>query len=142
VKRYPAEFNEEQFALYEKYVNFRHPNGGMDNPEPREYMEMLTCQWTKTSFIEFRQGSQLVAVAVMDELDDGYSAVYTYFDPYLSRRLSLGTYAILWQIQETYEQNLEYLYLGYLIDDCPKMSYKRNFSPLEQFVDNRWERIE
>ncbi len=133
-------FNSEQFALYEKYVNLRHPQGGMDNPEPREYMEMLTCHWTETEFIEFRVGQRLVAVAVMDRLEDGYSAVYTYFDPDEDKR-SLGTYAILWQIAETARLGLDYLYLGYLIKECRKMSYKQRFHPIEQFVNNRWQSL-
>jgi len=138
VIRCPAEFNIEHFELYERYVNFRHPNGGMDNPEPREYMEMLTCQWTETEFIEFREKGKLLAVAVMDNLEEGYSAVYTYFEPELAKR-SLGTFAILWQIEETNRLNKTYLYLGYLIDSCRKMNYKRQFQPLERYIDNNWE---
>lgn len=141
VIRCPAEFRAEHFELYERYVNFRHPNGGMDNPEPREYMEMLTCHWTETEFIEFRFQDQLMAVAVMDSLEDGYSAVYTYFEPQQSKR-SLGTYAILWQIMETGRLNKQYLYLGYLIESCRKMKYKNQFKPMEQYVDNRWTDLE
>ncbi len=135
------EFNQEHFSLYEKYVNNRHPNGGMDNPEPREFMEMLTCHWTQTFFIEFHLANKLVAVAVMDKLEDGYSAVYTFFDPDLAKH-SLGGYAILWQIQETANQGFNYLYLGYLINECPKMSYKKQYRPIEQYINNRWELME
>ena len=132
------EFRQDQFDLYQRYVNSRHPNGGMDNPEPREYMEMLTCHWTETVFVEFRENSKLLAVAVMDRLEDGYSAVYTYFDPSMPKR-SLGKFAILWQIEECRRSGLPFLYLGYYIRACTKMNYKTEYRPIEQFVDNRWE---
>ncbi len=138
ITRCPAEFNTKHFELYERYVNVRHSDGGMDNPEPREYMEMLTCHWTETEFIEFRLNKELVAVAVMDDLEDGYSAVYTFFEPTLTK-FSLGNYAILWQIAETARREKKYLYLGYLIESCQKMKYKKDFAPMEQYIDNRWE---
>ncbi len=137
-KSFAPEFNEEHFALYEKYVNQRHPNGGMDHPEPREYMEMLTSHWTQTEFVEFRENGRLVAIAVMDKLEDGYSAVYTYWDT-ADRLQSLGTYAILWQIEHAAQSGFQYLYLGYWIEECRKMRYKNQFRPLEQYFNNRWD---
>ena len=63
--------------------------------------------------------------------------MYTFFDPdYASR--SLGHFAILSQIHEARERDLDYLYLGYWIRDCGKMNYKRRYKPLQAFIGDRW----
>lgn len=132
-----AEFREEQHKLYCKYIRHRHPNGGMDDPDPDRYMEFLTSPWSITRFAEFRLDGNLVAVAVMDILEDGISAVYTYFDPAYDKR-SLGTLAILWEIELVQQHNLSWLYLGYWIEECPKMSYKSQFNPHQKFIQGKW----
>jgi arginine-tRNA-protein transferase len=82
-------------------------------------------------------GPTLVALAVTDQLDDGLSAIYTFFDPALDER-SLGVYAVLSQIAECRRRGLPYLYLGYWIRDCAKMRYKTDYRPVELLVNNRW----
>ncbi len=74
---------------------------------------------------------------VCDKLDDGLSAVYTYFDPDYPKR-SLGVFGILSQIQLAQELNLKYLYLGYWIKESQKMAYKSEYRPLELLVEKRW----
>jgi arginine-tRNA-protein transferase len=140
VRELPSEFNAEHHVLYCKYIEDRHPAGGMDDPDPEKYMEFLTCEWSETRFIEFRLNGQLASVAVVDELDSGFSAVYTFFDPALAKR-GLGTYAILWEIEASRRQGLPWLYLGYWIEACPKMRYKMDYSPLEKFHQGCWNRI-
>lgn len=132
-------FRDDQFDLYRRYVAARHPGGGMDNADPAQYLDFLTSDWSDTLFYEFRLDSRLVAVAVTDRLEQGLSAVYTFFDPQLPAR-GLGTFAVLWQIEECRRQALECLYLGYWIREAPKMAYKAAFWPLEQFREGAWER--
>jgi arginine-tRNA-protein transferase len=132
------EFRDEHFALYRRYQSARHPGGGMDNPTHKQYREFLLSSWAETRLYEFREGEQLLAVAVADRLNDGLSAVYSFFDPDLPRR-SLGTYCILWQIREASRLGLDWLYLGYWIADSPKMAYKQDFLPQERLVDGRWQ---
>ncbi len=132
-----AEFRGEQHALYLKYIQSRHPDGGMNDPDPDKYMEFLTCEWSITKFVEFRHRQKLVAVVVLDELNDGLSAVYTFFDPDYPKR-SLGTLGVLWSIEFTRELGLDWLYLGYLIKECPKMNYKSNFQPQQSFIQGAW----
>lgn len=136
VRREPA-FHDEHFALYRRYISMRHPGGGMDNPDPAQYLDFLTAPWSETAFNEFRADGRLLAVAVTDRLSHGLSAVYTFFDPALTRR-GLGTYGILWQIEECRRLGLPWLYLGYWIAASAKMAYKTRFQPLEQFRDGRW----
>lgn len=132
-----ANFCEEHFLLYDRYLGARHANAGMDNPTRKQYREFLLSSWADTVLHEFRLGGHLVAVAVADRLSDGLSAVYTFYDPDYSRR-GIGTYCILWQIDETRRLGLAWLYLGYWIADSPKMLYKREFLPQERFIDGRW----
>lgn len=130
-------YREEAFALYRKYLHARHPGGNMDTDQPSQYLEFLTCSWSDTVFYEFRAGPTLLAVAVTDRLPGALSAVYTFFDPEQSAR-SLGSYAILWQVAEARRLDLSWLYLGYWIDNCRKMSYKGRIRPLQMFRDGRW----
>ena len=132
-----AEFSQEHFELYQRYIETRHPGGGMDNPEPDKYSEFLISPWIDSTFYEFRLNSTLVAVAISDHLADGLSAVYTFFHPDYANR-SLGTFSILKEIEETKNQNLPYLYLGYWIQECDKMSYKSNFRPYEALSGSQW----
>jgi arginine-tRNA-protein transferase len=130
-------YRDEHFDLYRRYINSRHNDGSMANPSKSDYHRFLICDWTDTLFFEYRLNRILIAVAVSDMIDHGLSAVYTFFDPdYASR--SPGHFAILNQINETRQRELDYLYLGYWIRDCAKMSYKRRYKPLEAFIDDRW----
>lgn len=131
-------FNQEHFDLYRRYIRTRHRDGGMDNPSEENYLEFLSSAWTMTEFVEFRDDSKLVAVAVMDILNHGLSCVYTFFDPENSSA-SLGRYALLWQIEEARRRGLTWVFLGFWINDCKKMQYKQEYRPLELFLDNRWQ---
>ncbi|HAO25114.1 MAG: arginyltransferase [Methylophaga sp.] len=133
----PANFNAEHYELYQRYLAHRHPGGGMDNPSKETYLQFLTSSWSDTAFIEFRAREKLLAVAITDFVTDAASAFYTFFDPELSAR-SLGTFAILKQVELAQQQNLSWLYLGYWIGDSPKMRYKSRFSALQQF-NGQWQ---
>ncbi len=135
-----ADFVPEHFSLYQKYLQARHSGGGMDNPTEDNYKDFLWCDWSDTSLYEFRLGTKLVAVTVVDSLTDGNSAVYTFFDPEYSKR-SLGQFAILHLIEATRRQSKQWLYLGYWIAGAGKMKYKVDYQPLECFLDNNWKRF-
>jgi len=137
VREAPPDFQPQHFNLYRCYLASRHQGEGMDNPTPKTYMEFLTSSWSKTVFYEFILKKQLIAVAVVDHLETGLSAVYTFFDPNYSDR-SLGVYAILWEIEEAKRLNFNWLYLGFWIKDCRKMSYKIEYRPIEYFYQGIW----
>ena len=132
-------FEEDHFQLYRQYQRRRHPGSSMDQNEPSAYNEFLVASPVSTRFIEFREpgSKRLLAVAVVDLVGDGISAVYTYFNCDESHR-GLGVYAILWQIDYAQSLGLPCLYLGYWIRDCGKMSYKQHYQPLEAYSGNRW----
>jgi arginine-tRNA-protein transferase len=112
----------------------------MATAPPADYLGFLRAEWCRTTFLEFRLDGALVAVAVTDLVGDGLSAVYTFFDPSLAGR-SLGTLAILKQIESARSQALPYLYLGYWIRDSRKMAYKVDFRPIELWRNGQWQRL-
>lgn len=135
-----ARFSEEHYQLYERYIFQRHQDGDMFPPSRDQYRSFLIDGSEHTRFAEFRLGDTLIAIAVIDLLDDGLSAIYTFYAPDHGKR-SLGTYAILWQIEEVRRRGEEYLYLGYWIKQCHKMAYKTKFRPIEMMTNDRWIRI-
>ncbi|MFK5894943.1 MAG: arginyltransferase [Pseudomonadota bacterium] len=135
----PALFEEEHYALYSHYLNNRHSNSGMDESSPSDYSNFLISSWSDTQFIEFRLANKLLALAVTDIVNDGLSAVYTFFttDTEFKQR-SLGVNAILWQIEECKRRNYHWLYLGYWISGNKKMSYKNQYQPAEYYANGKW----
>ena len=129
---------KEHLALFERYVKSRHSGGGMDEFEGDGPFDFFKGEWSETLFYEFRDPQEaLIAVAVSDQLLDGLSAVYSYFDPNESSR-SLGVMSVLWQIEQAREMSHPYLYLGYWIANSQKMRYKSNYQPLEYFEEEQW----
>ena len=136
----PATFSESYYQLYANYVELRHKDGDMYPPSREQFTSFLVEGATNSLFLEMRKDGELVALAAVDALDDGLSAIYTVFDPALEHR-SLGTFAVLWQIQETRRRDLPHLYLGYWIKQCQKMNYKTRFKPIEALQDGQWQAI-
>ena len=133
----PARYTDEYFALYERYLGARHPDGGMDDPDPGDFERFLLNPWGETLFVEVRLARRVVAVAVTDAISDGLSAVYTFFDPDESER-GLGRFCILQQIELCRSLSFEHLYLGYWVDGCRKMQYKTDFRPQQHFDGDGW----
>jgi len=132
-----AEYNDEHFQLYRRYMRTRHAGGGMDSTDPEKYSEFLINPYIDAQLIEFRHQDKLLAIASVDVLNNALSAVYTFFDPDESAR-SLGGMAILWLIEQAKQQQREHIYLGYWIKECQKMVYKSKYRPFEIFQEGRW----
>jgi arginine-tRNA-protein transferase len=132
-------FEAQHFELYLRYQDRKHPDGSMRNSSPKDYLDFLSSEWCNTNFVEFHIAKKLVAVAIVDRFDDSLSAVYTFFDTDYAN-YSLGVYAVLWQIQWASELNLEWVYLGYWIAECKKMSYKNQYQPLQIFQNDSWKK--
>ena len=120
----------EYFAIFERYIAARHKDGGMYPASPEQFSEFLVDGRPEARFYCFRDQGKLLAVAVADLLNNGLSAIYTFFDPDEQRRAP-GIYAILWLIEEARSLGLDYLYLGYWIKQCRKMHYKIDYRPIE-----------
>lgn len=134
----PARYSDEYFALYRRYLDARHSGGGMDDPDIEDFERFLYTQWSPTLFLELRLRGRLYAVAVTDFAASGLSAVYTFYEP-AERARGLGTYAILRQIELARARDLPHVYLGFWIEDHPKMGYKARFRPLELLGEDGWQ---
>ncbi len=134
----PAEFRQEHYDLYRRYISQRHRGGGMDTDEPDKYRDFLLNPHINSAMHEFRLDDRLLGVAVVDHLDDAISAVYTFFEPSEVHR-SLGVFAILYLLDYARMHQIGHVYLGYWITKCQKMSYKSQYRPFETFHNGRWE---
>jgi arginine-tRNA-protein transferase len=123
--------------MYLRYQFARHSDGEMAHASPDEYIGFLSSAWCDTLFVEFSIQGELCGIAVVDQFDNALSAVYTFFEPKFSA-YSLGTYAVLWQIEQAKLQHREFLYLGFWIEACTKMAYKSLYTPRQLLVDKQW----
>jgi leucyl-tRNA---protein transferase len=129
--------SDEYYDLYARYIEGRHRDGDMYPPTRQQFDSFLTREWDLTHYYCFYQQEKLLAVAVVDVMNNGLSAIYSFFDPDLKAR-SLGVYAVLWQIQHAMELGLPNVYLGYWIKQCQKMAYKIDYRPIELLLNSRW----
>lgn len=133
-------FNRAHYALFARYLEARHQDGEMWPTSEQQYKDFLLSSTITTKIITFKSQEMLRCVAFIDFLTNGISAVYTFFDPDYADN-SLGTYAVLWQIAFAKTNKIPYVYLGFWIEDSPKMAYKKDFMPLEIFHQQQWRRL-
>ena len=134
----PARASVEQYRLFLAYQHSRHADSDMASMSYGEYRGMVEDTAVRSETVEFRDaGRRLVAVSLIDRLDDGVSAVYSFFDPREGKR-SLGSWSILWLVEECARLGLPHVYLGYWIAESPKMAYKARFAGLERLNPGGW----
>ena len=135
---------EEQYALFRRYLDTRHADGGMADMDIFEFAAMIEETPIRTRVVEYRETDAtpdsmraLVGVCLTDVLDDGLSMVYSFFDPDRDKH-SMGSYMILDHVEIARGMGLPYVYLGYWVPGSRKMGYKANFSALEIFKGGEW----
>ena len=132
-------FSTLHYDVYEKYINSRHSDGDMFPPSIDQYKNFLLIQNEFSRLFTLKTGDgRLVSSTAIDILDDGISAIYTYFDPEFED-YSPGTLAVLMLCKYALQRKLHYIYLGYWVKNSPKMAYKKRFQPLEYFDGEIWE---
>jgi len=133
-----AHATPEQFQLFSAYQRSRHADSDMASMRYGDYRGMVEDTPVRTKVAEFRDRSgALVAASLIDLLDDGVSAVYSFYDSQQPKR-SLGTWSILWLVEHCRRHGQPFVYLGYWVSESPKMAYKARFPALEQLVDGIW----
>lgn len=145
----PANATSEQYALFRRYIDSRHNEGGMSDMAMMDFSAMVDETFVDTRLIEYRLPAQptlpgpdarqgpLVATALTDILDDGLSMIYSFYDPDLAAR-SLGSFMILDHIEQARRLGLSHVYLGYWVSGSGKMSYKARFRPQERLLRDGW----
>jgi leucyl-tRNA---protein transferase len=144
--------SSDQYSLFRRYLDHRHPEGGMADMSVLDYAMMVGESYVSTQLIEYRfRGPDsaftgrgegpLIATALTDVLADGLSMVYSFYDPDYADR-SLGTYMIVDHITRARKMGLPYVYLGYWVEGSPKMHYKRRFRPQEHLMARGWVRVD
>ena len=134
----PAIAGRENYGLFKAYVTSRHGDGDMAQMTFADFRSMLEDSVDGTRTIEHRDtDGRLTAVALVDRLADGLSAVYSFFDPDQPSR-SLGTHVVLDMVLRARAEGLPYVYLGYWIAESRKMAYKSRFRPTEVMTEGSW----
>ena len=128
----------EQFGLFSIYVRSRHGDGDMAAMSTLDFKHLVEETSVDTRIFEYRDpDGSLIGACIVDVLVDGLSAVYSFFDPDQAKR-SLGSFMILSLVDTAKEMGLPYVYLGFWIAECAKMSYKERFKPLEVYDNGNW----
>ena len=138
----PAIGTAEQYSLFRRYQESRHAASKMAAMTFADFRGMVEETPVSSFILEVRDDSgRLLAACLADWLEDGLSAVYSFFDAGEPRR-SLGTYMILRLIDIARAMELDVVYLGYWISGSGTMDYKHRFPAVEQLVDAQWAPLE
>ena len=135
---------EEQFELLQRYLSVRHPAGGMNGMDAFDYADMVEQTPVKTWVVEYREPAvdgrkgKLIGACLTDQQADGLSMIYSFYESPSETRKGLGTFIILDHILRARAAGLPYVYLGYWIEGCDRMSYKIRFQPAERLTANGW----
>ena len=145
----PAKATAEQYAVFRRYIDKRHSNGGMSDMSMMDYSPWWTrALWRHACSNIVRCPSlrcpdltaarvDLIAAALTDVLEDGLSMIYSFFAPEYSAS-SFGTYMVLDHILRAEQAGLPYVYLGYWVNGSSKMDYKARFLPQERLTQTGW----
>jgi len=92
---------QEQYELLQRYLEIRHPGGGMAEMDESDFADMVEQTPVRTYLVEYREPSKngkpgrLVGACLSDQQGDGLSMIYSFFDVGPGSRKGLGTYIIL-----------------------------------------------
>ena len=137
----PNEATREQYDLFIRYQAGRHGDGEMALMDFADYAAMVERSPIDTEMIEYRDGRGILWSAILvDRQDDGFSAVYSFFEPGADKR-TLGRFMILDLVMRATRAALPYIYLGYWIEGCRKMAYKTQFRPVELLGPDGWHEV-
>ena len=138
---------DEQFQLLRRYLDLRHPTGGMAGMDEIDYADMVEQSPVNSFVIEYREPStggrpgRLVGACLTDQQGDGLSMIYSFFAADNEDRPGLGNFIIMDHILRAASANLPFVYLGYWIQGSSRMDYKIKFQPIERLGPDGWHRF-
>jgi arginine-tRNA-protein transferase len=118
----------EKYEMFRRYLEDQHDSTMSRSLDT--FLDFLYDSPAETFEFTYRCGPALVGVSIADRCSDGISSVYMFFDPAWKRR-SPGTFSVLREIEHCRAEGGRYYYLGYYIEGCGSMEYKRRFRPNE-----------
>ena len=127
-----------RISLFNRHRQVRELDRGDPPVEANGYLAFLVESCCRSVELAVRHQDRLIAVSIIDIGKRSLSAVYTHFDPQWSR-YSLGTYAVLKQIEYACETGRPYVYLGMYVAENRHLNYKSRFRPQQRFIDGRWQ---
>jgi len=125
--------DKERINLYNKYHKWKEEkdNWNYRRIGYRDYYEnFVEGAHDFGKEVLYYRDDKLVAIDLIDILDDGISSIYFIYDPDYAH-LSLGIYSLIKQIEFAKILNKDWIYLGYWVDGCKAFKYKENFKPSE-----------
>lgn len=137
----------EQFDLLQKYLDLRHPGGGMAAMDEVDFADMVEHTPVTSFVVEYREpladggAGRLIGACLTDRQGDGLSMIYSFYDSEHESRGGLGNFIILDHIRRAAAEGLPYVYLGYWVEGSPRMQYKVRFRPLERLGAGGWRRF-
>ena len=139
----PARATDEQYRLFRRYQRARHGGGEMARMDFADYQMLIEETPVDTLVVEFRDRDGVRWRPPVSPI-----ASPTGSPPSTASSIptcpgaASGTYMILWLVEWTALLDLPYVYLGFWVDDCTKMDYKRAFRPLEAYTVDGWQRLD
>lgn len=131
--RHPT-MSGEHLELFYRYHAYKHHTREWDAPkiDPKNYYSSFVHGHSDFGYeVLYFEDDKLIAVDLIDVLEEGISALYCYYDPNY-QHLSLGKYTLLEQIALAKRLGLKWIYLGYYVEQCQSLAYKAKYRPYAQ----------
>ena len=127
----PITIDDERVALYNRYHIYMEEKKGWEYKEVDQeayHKSFLSCQTSDAYEVTYRLDGVLVAIDIIDKIDDGLSSTYFVYNPDMPER-SLGKFSIYQNILLARKYKLQWIYLGYYVQKCGSLKYKTQFKP-------------
>jgi len=123
--------SHEHLELFEKYHLYMHKkkNWEYNKTSAEHYYTSFVSGYEDFGYeVLYFFNEKLIAVDLIDILENGISSIYFYYDPdYAS--YSLGKLSLYNQIKYAQTSLKKWIYLGYYVQECPSLSYKAEYKP-------------
>ncbi len=122
---------QEHLEIFDKYHRYMRDKKGWDYTPTTidHYYGSFVMGHENFGYeILYYHEKRLIAVDLIDILEDGISSIYFYYDPEYAH-LSLGKLSLYNQIRYAKEAQKPWIYLGYYVKDCISLSYKDEYKP-------------